>query len=315
MVFQRKPPAKKRAPALRRLIGPAGSPLAHENETFPASVQTPPPGGVHIAFLPEKPVTEKEWKEMEDQGIVKRAPSPTHYEPQREGAMFAVIPDPPKKKRGRPPKHATEAERKAADAARKRDERAEASEEKQIEKIEAGLPSEYHTGSEDASKRAGQGGSSNEDLGRLAQGTSATLNAPDALIADNVGDTVDNLLGPTSSVIASEHIRDRKHTAVPINPDENTSEKPESDSTFVWRAFTREAASIKAWIKKGGGQKRPCEERHQRLADAAFKDSPAERAWCSACGKLLIDPGKTVKGISRTPTNSCPETPPSSVSS
>jgi hypothetical protein len=117
-----------------------------------------------------------------------------------------LFPLAPLKKRGRPPKHATEEERKIADAARKRGERAEASEEKQIEKIEAGLPSEYHTGSEDASKRAGQGGSSNEDLERLAQGTSAALSTPDALVADDVNGTVDNLLGPTSSITATKHV-------------------------------------------------------------------------------------------------------------
>lgn len=282
MVFQRKPPAKKRAPALRRFIGLTGSPLGQ--------------GEVPVVDSTERIL-------------------PGRLEPSRTGAMFTVVPDPPKKKLGRPPKHATEAERKAADAARKRGERAEANEEQRTEKIKSELPSVYNTEPEDALKRAGQGGASNKHLERRAQGTSAAMSAPDALIADDVDGTVDNLLGPTSSVSTSEHIKDRKHTAVPINPDENTSEKSESDGTFVWRAFTREAASIKAWIKKGSGQKRPCEKNHQRFADAALKDNPAEKAWCSSCWKLLIDPGKDVKGISRTPPNSCPETPPSPASS
>lgn len=301
---------------VKRFRGLAGSPLAREDETFAASVQTPPAGGVRTVFL-SPPVSQKELKEMEDQGI---KTSPCTLTPQREGAMFAEVPvEAEKKKRGRPPKHATETDRKAADAARKRDERAEASEEKQIEKIEAELPSEYHTGSEDASKRAGQGGASNEDLERLAQGTSAALNAPDPFIADTIEGTVDNLLGPTSCVTASEHIRDRKHMAVQIHPDEDTSGKIEGDGTFVWRAFKRQAASVRAWIKRGSGQRtaKPCKQDHGHMRDAALRDKdhhPDEEVFCASCGETLVETPET-NGISRTPPNSCPETPPESVSS
>jgi hypothetical protein len=304
---------------IKRFVGMVGSPLAHENEAFPAAVQTPPPGGVRIAFLPEKPVTEKEWKEMEDQGIVKRAPSPTHFEPQREGAMFAEVANPEKKKRGRPPKYATEADRKAADAARKRGDRAETNEAERTKEIVSSLPSVFHTGKEDALKHAGQGGMKNEDLERIAQGTSAALNAPDPFIADTVEGTADNLLGPTSSVTQSEHIKDRKHAAVPIHPDVDTTEKVEFDGTFVYRAFARQAASIRAWIKRGSGQCviKPCKQDHGHMRDAALRDrdsKPGEEVFCASCGETLIEAPDT-NGISRTPGNSRPETPPAPASS
>jgi hypothetical protein len=272
---------------VKRFMGLAGSPLAHENEAFPASVQTPPPGGVRTAFLPEKPVTEKEWKEMEDRGIVKRASSSTHFEPQREGAMFAEVANPEKKKRGRPSKHATEADRKAADAARKRDDRAHAAGEKNA-------ADEYNPADEDMMNRAHTGGTGSAEIDMTV----------------GIQDGTATVLGPGTD--GSEYtIVDRKKTAVPINPDKDAERSPVNPTRAV---NSREmAASMNAWIRKGSRQDKDCKRRHQAQADK--NQDSKEKVYCSNCKKLLVNPGKDVKGIFRTPQNSGPETPPESVSS
>jgi AT hook motif len=275
--------AKSVMKRIKRFVGLVGSPLAHEDEKFPASVQAPIPG-VRTEFL-AAPITQQELKAMEDQGVKF---SPTHLEPQREGAMYAEVPNAEKKKRGRPPKHATEADRKAADAARKRDDRAHANAEKNA-------ADEYNPASEDAMNRAQTGGTGSTEI----ELTVAMQDAADAVLGPGTNDGTEWL--PV----------DRKKTAVPINPDVNTERSPVNPTSAV---NSREmAASMNAWIKRGSKQDKDCKRRHQAMAD---KNQDSEKkVYCNTCKKLLVNPGKDVKGISRTPPNSRPETPPSSVSS
>lgn len=183
-----------------------------------------------------------------------------------------VVPEPPKK-RGRKPKHANETERKAADAQRKKTERATT---KAQEIIDAHPD---HLGSNGES--SGGFGS-----GKIERMVAAQQKGEAAGLGTNRGE--DEL-----------RISDRRRVShVPVSADNDTSDTnkdPETDKTFVNAAMRQQGRHIRAWIR-GDQPKLRCSQDHQVLADK-MRDSKT-KVYCRRCRKLLVDPsGKPVKGI------------------
>lgn len=172
------------------------------------------------------------------------------------------------KKRGRKPKYATEEERKAADAARKREDRKEDRQEKQFEQ----LADRRGTDSRGALPGETSGGYGTKKIDLVvAQQDITRLSSPNA-------DASDELTTP-----------DRKVTAVPVNPD-NAKDVRETDGQFMRKAD----AALRRWAKGPG--KKSCVSEHAAFAEK-LKDSK-RKVCCGKCRKLLVNPGKPVKGIS-----------------
>lgn len=183
------------------------------------------------------------------------------------------------RKRGRPTKYKTEEERKAADAARNRGNRKQESDEKLHEKLSDRTGTDFKTGSQDALIISNSGG---YDANKMEE------------IAGELDPDASGLSNPDADVPEEWTTTDRKVVEVPVHPDSDTKETGETDDTFMRKAD----AALSRWAKAGGPKKKKsCIVGHQRKADQ-HKDSKI-KVYCS-CGKLLVNPGKTVKGIKRT---------------
>ncbi len=91
----------------------------------------------------------------------------------------------------------------------------------------------------------------------------------------------------TSDVLTTS---DRKVTAVPVNPDNAKKDVRETDGQFMRKA----GAVLTRWAK--GPAKKSCVSEHVAFAEK-HKDSK-RKVYCGKCRKLLVNPGKPVKGIS-----------------
>jgi hypothetical protein len=177
------------------------------------------------------------------------------------------------RKRGRKPKYATEEERKVADAARKRDERKQNSEAELVAKLADRTGTDFRTGPQDALLVSKSGGYNSNKIDKIvAEQDISRLSSPNA-------DVSDELTTP-----------DRKVTAVPKNPDNDTKDTRETDNTFMRRADVQ----LRRWIK--GPVKKPCVSEHAGIAEH-HKDSK-RKLYCGKCRKLLVNPGKPVNGVS-----------------
>lgn len=176
-------------------------------------------------------------------------------------------------KRGRKPKYATEEDRKAADAARKRDERKQNAEAEHAAKLADRTGTDLKTGPQDALLISKSGGYNTNKIDKIvAEQDISRLSSPDA-------DVSDELTTP-----------DRKVTAVPKNPDNDTKDTRETDNTFMRQAD----AQLRRWVK--GPIKKACVSEHAGIAER-HKDSK-RKVYCGKCRKLLVNPGKLVKGVS-----------------
>jgi len=177
-------------------------------------------------------------------------------------------------KRGRKPKYATEEERKAADATRKRGERQDKAEAERITDLADRTGTDFKTGPEDALLISKSGGYGAEKIDLIvAQQDISRLSSP---YADD-----------TSDVLTTS---DRKVTAVPVNPDNAKKDVRETDGQFMRKA----GAVLTRWAK--GPAKKSCVSEHVAFAEK-HKDSK-RKVYCGKCRKLLVNPGKPVKGIS-----------------
>ena len=188
-------------------------------------------------------------------------------------AMIAATPkpaeratgEPVKRSRGRPAKYGSEEDRKAADATRKRGERVV----KKAEEIIAENPDQR------GSQGELSGGFDSETIARKADGyqKAELLDAP---------------RDPDNPEIA---VPDRKRTSVPVKPDER-----EYSNKELKGGMTREEnRSLQVWIRGPQKTKRGCVDYHARMAEN-HKDSKV-KVYCRRCGKLLVNPGKAVRGI------------------
>lgn len=174
-----------------------------------------------------------------------------------------------KRKRGRPQKYADDQQRKAIDAQRKKDERAISSKAEAIEQAQAN-----HSDNR-GSQGELSGGFDSEAISRKADRYQK---------AELLGAVQD----PDNPEIS---VPDRKRTSVPINPD-----KREYSNKEMKGGMTREdARSLRVWIHGPQKTKRSCVDYHQSMAEK-HKDSKV-KVYCGRCKKLLVNPGKAVRGI------------------
>jgi hypothetical protein len=176
------------------------------------------------------------------------------------------------KKRGRKPKYANDEERKAADATRKREDRKQDAEDKRLEQLADRTGTDFKTGPQDALIISVSGGYNTKKIDTIVgKQDISRLSSPNA-------DASDELTTP-----------DRKVTAVPVNPD-NAEDFQETENRFMRKA----GAALRRWAK--GPVKKACVSEHAAFAEK-LKDS-RRKVYCGKCRKLLVNPGKPVKGIS-----------------
>jgi hypothetical protein len=175
-------------------------------------------------------------------------------------------PVPAPKKRGRKPKYKNDEERRAADAARKRDDRLTG----QANEIIAAHPD--HLGSHGESS----GGHSPQKIEQMDA-------AQQAAEATGLGTDRD----PDRPEAGAPDRR--RVSSVPVNPDNDTSERQdETDGTFVGNAMRRQRRTLHAWIH--GKKKRVCSQDHAKLAEN--QKNSRIKVYCAVCRKLLVRPHK-----------------------
>lgn len=196
------------------------------------------------------------------------------------GSAFSMTtPEPEtKKRRGRPTKFANDEERKLADAARKRVERADAAQVRKERRvireshtIIAAHP-DRHGGTKEIS-----GGNGSGEMGAITDKIQATQKSLGG--------------GDSENWVAS----DRRKIEIPISPDDTTNQTNETESSFVNAAMRQQQRELRRWVK--GKEKKPrCSQDHQALADSHHTSKV--KVHCACCKKLLVNPGgKQPKGI------------------
>jgi hypothetical protein len=249
-------PSPKKPPAKRLFSGMVGSPLAQINEQA---------GLPQTARQSVIPVVESAAVNR----VMERVAQAETTNQARIATVLGLAEIKPKSKRGRKPKYANEDERKAADAARKREERTQESQEKQFEELTD------RTGVDEKGALPGErsGACGAKKLEQIV----AQQDAPAISASGELNDG----LGPSG----------RRRTTVPTNPDVQPDDLRETEQTFQRRA----SAALSRWAKKQP-RKKSCVEEHSQFAEK-HKDSE-QRMYCGKCRKLLVNPGKPVKGVS-----------------
>jgi len=199
-------------------------------------------------------------------------------------AASAVVaePEPVKRGRGAPKKYQTDAERKAAEAASKREKRAEA----KANEIIAAHPDDLGSIGERS------GGYNSEKIEQVvgAQQAAEALGLGTDRKRDEYGGFTD--WSPP----------DRKRVAVPVIEKEDTDWEPEAaanaeqEDVFIEKAMRKNASGLRDWLNWHRLKKRECpfKDKHPEWA-RKHKDSP-RKVYCARCKKLLVNPGKWVVG-------------------
>lgn len=183
-----------------------------------------------------------------------------------------VEPEPATAKVGRPKKW-------ESDAARKRAERAE----KKAQEIIAEHPDER--GRIHGESSGGFGTSEIDTMDAAQRSDAAGLGTDNA--TDEYGGTIER------------GVPDRRHVSVPAgNPDEQEPTK-EYDNTWIDNSWRRSAASLRKWIYEGSRTpvKKFCAFKSEHKRWAEEQKHSMRKVYCGRCGKLLVNPGKRVKGL------------------
>jgi hypothetical protein len=186
-------------------------------------------------------------------------------------------------KRGRPPKFKSDEERKQADADRKKKERSGQRERERHAQLADRTGVDYKGSRGEVSGGYGSRQIS-QNLGRQ-QAETAILSAP-----HNDGPQL-----PASQLSDGFLATPDRKRSLPVgNPDNSKPDFSETDSTHSNLVMRREAASLHRWIH--GQQKKACTTDHAGIAER-HRDS-RRKVYCGKCRKLLVNPGKPVKGVS-----------------
>ena len=251
-------PVPRKPPAKRAFSGMVGLPPEPEN------VQKPVPSTLDSQEI-------RTTAEIVDEVFARVKPTYSKREA-RTALQIALSETRALPKRGRKPKYATEEERKAADATRKRGERQDKAEAERITDLADRTGTDFKTGPEDALLISKSGGYGAEKIDLIvAHQDTSRLSSP------NADTTSDELTTP-----------DRKVTAVPVNPDNAKKDIRETDGQFMRKA----GAVLSRWAK--GPVKKSCALEHVAFAEK-HKDSK-RKVYCGKCRKLLVKSGKTCEG-------------------
>jgi len=179
-------------------------------------------------------------------------------------------------RRGRPKTHLTEADRKTADAARKRGKRVE---------VKAGEVIAAHPDSLGSVRGETSGGYGSTKIEKIVA-------AQQAAEASGLGsDRATDEYGGTTELTTP----DRKRTGVPVDQDQ-AEPKNEREDVYIETGMRKSAAELARWKNWDKLKPRECPVKDKHAGIALRNRDESRKVYCGRCRKLLVKPGKWIVG-------------------